>query len=200
MEKPFSQACENNKRPILDVISKHFENSELILEIGTGTAQHALYFAEKLKQLYWQTSDQDEYLEGINLQLNEYRKYNLGRPFSLDVTQSKWEIEHCDGVFSANTSHIMTWGMVEKMFEGVGHILLPKKEFCLYGPFNFNGEYTADSNRNFDAMLHERNPKSGLRNFEDLQKLAESQGLSFVRKYDLPANNNILVWQQTKDS
>ncbi|MCP3672912.1 MAG: DUF938 domain-containing protein [Gammaproteobacteria bacterium] len=200
MKKPFSQACENNKRPILDVISKHFENSELILEIGSGSAQHSLYFAEKLKQLYWQTSDQEENLEGINLQLNEYRKYNLGRPFSLDVTQNKWEIEHCDGVFSANTTHIMTWSMVEKMFEGVGHVLLPKKEFCLYGPFKFNGEYSADSNKAFDEMLHERNPNSGLRNFEDLQKLAESQGLSFVKKYDLPANNNILVWQQTKDS
>jgi len=198
MEKPFSQSCENNKEPILEVIRKHFDHSELILEIGTGTAQHALYFAEKLKQLYWQTSDQNDYLEGINLQLNEYRKYNLGRPFSLDVRQKNWEIEHCDGVFSANTSHIMSWAMVEKMFEGVGRILLPKKEFCLYGPFNFNGQYTADSNQDFDKMLRARDPASGLRNFEDLQKLAESQGLSFVEKHDLPANNNILVWEQTK--
>jgi len=198
MEKPFSQACENNKKPILEVISKHFENSELVLEIGTGTAQHALYFAKKLKQLYWQTSDQQQYLEGINLCLNEYRKYNLGRPLTIDVMQSNWQIEHCDGVFSANTSHIMNWQMVKNMFVGVGHILMPEKHFCLYGPFNFNGQYTSDSNEAFDKMLRDRDPNSGLRNFEDLQRLAESQGLSFHKQYDLPANNKILVWQQTK--
>ena len=198
MEKPFSQACENNKKPILEVIGQYFENSDVILEIGTGTAQHAIYFAEKLRKLYWQTTDQEEYLEGINLRLNGYTHYNLGRPLPLNVLQKNWPLENCDGVFSANTSHIMNWQMVKNMFAGVSKILEPKRHFCLYGPFNFNGQYTSDSNEAFDKMLRGRDPNSGLRNFEDLQRMAESQGLSFFKQYDLPANNKILVWQQTK--
>jgi len=196
MEKPFSQACENNKQPILEVISQYFDNSKLILEIGTGTAQHAMYFAEQLKHLYWQTSDQEAYLGGINLNLNGYPYYNLGRPLMLDVMDDNWSFDKCDGIFSANTSHIMNQVMVEKMFAGVGNILMPKHYFCLYGPFNFDGQYTADSNQSFDKMLRTRDPESGLRNFEDLQKIANLQQLKFINRHDLPANNNILVWQK----
>jgi len=195
MEKPFSQAAENNKKPILEVIGQYFENSELILEIGSGTGQHAMYFAEKLQQLYWQTSDQAQYLKGINRHINEYRKFNLGRPLTIDVTQSKWELDHCDGVYSANTSHIMSWSMVEKMFSGVSHVLDKDGYFCLYGPFNFHNHFTSDSNESFDKMLRDRDPDSGIRNFEDLQALAESQGLNFIKRHDLPANNKILVWK-----
>ena len=196
MEKPFSQACENNKQPILEVISQYFDNSKLILEIGTGTAQHAMYFAEQLKHLYWQTSDQEAYLGGINLNLNDYPYYNLGRPLMLDVMDDNWSFDKCDGIFSANTSHIMNQVMVEKMFAGVGNILMPKHFFCLYGPFNFDGQYTADSNQSFDQRLRTRDPESGLRNFEDLQKIANLQQLKFINRHDLPANNNILVWQK----
>lgn len=196
MEKPYSQACENNKKPILDVIGNYFNDSELVLEIGSGTAQHAVYFANELKNTYWQTSDQRQYMKGINLRINEYKKYNLGRPLAIDVTQSPWAIDRCEGVFSANTSHIMSWPMVEKMFQGVGRILLPKKSFCLYGPFNFDGQYTSSSNQAFDNMLRDRDPESGLRNFEELLALAELNGLSFTKRYDLPANNCILTWQK----
>ncbi|RLA05104.1 MAG: methylase [Gammaproteobacteria bacterium] len=195
MKKSFSQSCENNKKPIIDVIGNYFDACELILEIGSGTAQHAEYFAGKLKNSYWQTSDQQQNLEGINQRLNGYTHYNLGRPVLLDVLDKTWPIKKCDGVFSANTSHIMNWEMVEKMFEGVGRVLLPKKTFCLYGPFNFNGKYTASSNEAFDKMLKERDPESGLRNFEDLQILADQQDMDFVKRYDLPSNNCILTWQ-----
>ena len=196
MEIPFSQACENNKQPILDVISQYFKNSKLILEIGSGTAQHAVYFAEKLKHLYWQTTDQEVYQEGINLRLDNYQNTNIGRPLVLNVMEDDWPIEQCDGVFSANTSHIMNQQMVNKMFLGVGKVLQANQYFCLYGPFNFNGQYTAKSNESFDQMLRARDPESGLRNFEDLQKIAESQGLFFFKQHDLPANNNILVWKK----
>jgi len=199
MDKPFSKACENNKKPILDVIGDYFNDSGLVLEIGTGTAQHAMYFAEKLQKLYWQTSDRSENIEGINLRVNEYTRYNLGRPLAIDVTQKEWQIDSCQGVFSANTSHIMNWHMVKNMFVGVGNILMPEKYFCLYGPFMFNGKYTTTSNESFDKKIQERDPKSGLKNFEDLQRLAESQGLSFFKRHDLPANNNVLVWQRTMD-
>ncbi len=200
MEKSFSQACENNKRPILDVIGGYFNEPGLILEIGTGSAQHAMYFAEKLRKLYWQTSDKAENIDDINAHVNEYTHYNLGRPLAIDVLQKDWQLEYCEGIFSANTTHIMNWQMVKNMFEGVGNLLLPEKYFCLYGPFTFNGKFTSSSNESFDKMLKERDPQSGLKNFEELQKLAESKGLNFFKQHDLPANNNILVWQQKKDS
>lgn len=200
MEKPFSQACENNKQPILDVIGQYFADAKLIFEIGSGTAQHAVFFAEKLSHLYWQTSDQQMYIEGINLRLNDYSNYNLGRPIVLDVMNDDWPIKNnYDGVFTANTCHIMNQQMVEKMFVGVGKMLSPNKYFCIYGPFNFNGQYTAESNQSFDQMLRLRDPGSGLRNFEDLEKLAESQGLRFFKRHDLPANNNILIWKKIED-
>ncbi|MFT5452038.1 MAG: cyclopropane fatty-acyl-phospholipid synthase-like methyltransferase [Enterobacterales bacterium] len=198
MNKPYSQASENNKLPIFDIIKDYFKQSKMILEIGSGTGQHAVYFAEKLAQLHWQTSDQKEYIEGINQWVNGYARYNLGRPFVLDVTQSIWPVKQCDGVYSANTSHIMSWGMVDKMFSGVANILTQEGYFCLYGPFNFDGQYTSSSNQAFDRMLRERNPESGLRDFEDLEKLADEKGLIFVARHQLPANNNILVWQPKK--
>jgi len=198
MNKPFSQASENNKLPIFDVIKDYFNESKMVLEIGSGTGQHAVYFAEKLAQLYWQTSDQGEYVKGINEWINEYRHYNLGRPLILDVTQKIWPIRECEGVYSANTSHIMSWEMVENMFSGVGQILTPERYFCLYGPFNFNGHFTSSSNEAFDKMLRDRNPESGLRDFEALKELADEKGLIFVNSHQLPANNNLLVWQPKK--
>jgi len=200
MEKPFSQACENNKKPIFDIIGGYYDHADLVLEIGTGTAQHAVYFAEKLRKLYWQTSDRTENLAGINLRINEYTHYNLGRPLAIDVMQKDWQLESCDGVYSSNTSHIMNWHMVKKMFAGVSSVLLPGKYFCLYGPFTFNGKFTAPSNEAFDKMLQERDHQSGLKNFEDLQRLAESLGLSYFKRYDLPANNNLLVFKRVGDS
>lgn len=196
MEKPFSQACENNKQPILEAIADYYNNASMVLEIGSGTGQHALYFADKLKNLYWQTSDKKENLEGINLWLNGYTRYNLGRPLILDVMQSRWPIEKCDGVFSANTSHMMNWQMVEHMFSGVSGILVPNHSFCLYGPFNFDGRYTSSSNEAFDQQLKLKDPEIGLKNFEDLQRLADDKGLQFIKRHDLPANNCLLVWQK----
>ena len=196
MEKPFSKYCENNKQPILEVIAQYFTDDGVVLEIGSGTGQHAMYFAEKLPHIYWQTSERSDHIEGVNQWLNAYRKYNLGRPFEIDVKQDKWPIDKVKGIFSANTSHIMRWQSVEKMFQHSGELLLPSHYFCLYGPVNINGEYTSDSNKQFDQFLRSDNPKMGLRNLEDLQELAKTNGLEFVQKHDMPANNFIMVWQK----
>jgi hypothetical protein len=181
------------------VIGDYFSGAEKILEIGSGTGQHAVYFADKLPHLYWQTTDQQQYHEGINLWLDEYPKHNIGRPLILDVTQSDWGVESTNGVYSANTCHIMSWQMVQKMFAGVGQILLSDGYFCLYGPFNYHGNYSSDSNQSFDHWLRERDPESGLREFDELEALAASHGMYFIKRYDLPANNNILVWQKAQD-
>ena len=196
MEKPFSQACENNKRAILEVIEPYF-TSGVILEIGSGTGQHAVYFADHLPKIYWQTSDQKQYLEGINLWLNEYRKYNLGRPLTLDVNQSHWPLEKVDGIFTANTTHIMHWDSVCAMFHKNGDILLPGHYFCMYGPINIHGEFTADSNQAFDQQLREQDPEMGIRDIDDLRQLAQESNLEYVTRHPMPANNFTTVWRRS---
>ena len=195
VSKPFSQACENNKHPILCVIRPYFQHSKTVLEIGSGTGQHAVYFAENLPQLVWQTSDVKKNHEGINAWRNDSGLKNLPAPLLLDVDH-EWPQEIYDGVFSANTTHIMSWSSVENLFSGVASVLLKNGYFCLYGPFNFDGEYTSESNRQFDFMLRSRDSLSGVRDFEALNCLAEKNSLEFVFDHEMPANNRILVWKK----
>lgn len=194
MNKPFSQPCENNKDPILSIIKDYFV-AGTILEIGSGTGQHAVHFAEHLQEVFWQTSDQLHYHDGMKLWLAEYEGDNLGQPYVLDVNQP-WPLSSADGVFSANTAHIMSWGAVENMFEGVSNILQPSSFFCLYGPVNMNGEFTSPSNEAFDHSLRSSDPAMGIRDLEALQALAESHGLTFIRLHQMPANNVLMVWQK----
>jgi len=196
MEKPFSQACENNKQAILAVIRTYFETGT-ILEIGSGTGQHAVYFADKLPNVFWQTSDQDMYHAGINLWLKDYQNNNLGSPLSLDVNQDTWPIAEVSGIYSANTAHIMDWSSVCRMFYKNSQILKPGDYFCLYGPVNIDGQYTSESNHSFDLQLRQRDSGMGIRNLEDLQALASENQLEFVTKHAMPANNYTMVWRRT---
>lgn len=194
--KQFSSACEQNKQFILDVLRHEFAMQSHILEVGSGTGQHAVFFASKLKHLSWQTSDQSEYLGSIRAYTDEAKLPNLMPAIELDVTQI-WPKKQFDGVFSANTTHIMSWAMVVEFFTGVSQCLTPKGRFVLYGPFNYNGCYTSQSNEEFDAWLKAQNPQSAIRNFEALDQLAQSLGLSLEQDYQMPANNHILVWQKS---
>ncbi len=194
--KPFSDACEENKQPILAIIKDYFSEPGHVLEIGSGTGQHAVFFAEQLAHLSWHCSDVLHYHDGINAWLAEYDQQNIHGPYELDVSQTHWPINQVDGVFSANTTHIMSWENVEQLFAGVGKILKKSGFFCLYGPFNFQGQYTSDSNAQFDRFLKQRDPKSGLRDFNDLQVLAEKAGMTLVNDHEMPVNNRILVWQK----
>lgn len=195
--KPFAESCEENKQPILQVLQKEFAHARRVLEIGSGTGQHAVYFARELAHLSWQTSDVQDNHPGIMAWLNDEGTDNAHPPLPLDVTQVNWPAQEYDGVFSANTVHIMSWPEVEKMFVGIGQILLPGGRFCLYGPFNYDGQYTSNSNARFDQWLKSRDPKSGIRDVADLNKLAAKAGLKLVRDYEMPTNNRILVWQAT---
>ena len=196
--KPYSDACEENKQPILAVIKSYFSTIDNVLEIGSGTGQHAVYFAEHLPQLTWHCSDVKVYHEGIRAWLTDYRNDNISGPYELDVGQHQWPIQQVAGIFSANTTHIMSWENVEQLFSGVGKILIAEGHFCLYGPFNYQGRYTSDSNAQFDRYLRQRDPKSGLREFDDLQRLATKAGLIFVNDHEMPVNNRILVWQKSE--
>lgn len=191
--KPFAESCEENKQPILQVLLELFANTRQVLEIGSGTGQHAVYFAAALPHLFWQTSDRADNHPGINLWIDEAGLPNVGRPVDLDVT-GPWPGQTYDGVFSANTLHIMSWPEVERFFSGVGRVLTEGGRLALYGPFNYGGRYTSESNQRFDQWLKQRDPASGVRNFEDLDELATCNGLVLQEDIGMPANNRILVW------
>ncbi|AMO58665.1 methylase [Endozoicomonas montiporae] len=196
MNKPFSQACENNKRPILKVLEHFFTESGKVLEIGSGTGQHAVCFAQHLPHLVWQTSDLPDNHPGIRQWISEAGLTNLKLPFELDVSSDTWPVDGIDYVFSANTSHIMPWESVVKMFEGVGKWLTEGGRFALYGPFNYQGQFTSDSNAAFDRHLKEMEPHRGIRDFEAIQQQAGHNGLMLLEDVAMPANNRLLVWSK----
>jgi cyclopropane fatty-acyl-phospholipid synthase-like methyltransferase len=194
--KPYSESCVQNREPILSVIEPLFRDRKDVLEIGSGTGQHAVYFAAKMPHLTWHTSDLAENHAGIRAWLDEAALPNTTGPVSLDVLDRPWSAPEADAVFSANTTHIMHWDSVVALFGGVGELLRTRGLFCLYGPFNYGGEYTSESNAQFDEWLHERDPLSGIRDFDDLDRLAVQAGLRLEEDYAMPANNRILSWRK----
>ena len=193
--KPFAPACERNQDPILEVLRQYFPDRRRVLEIGSGTGQHAVHFAAAFPHATWQTSDVAENLPGIRMWLDEAALPNLPAPLTLDVT-GKWPDGSFDAVFSANSLHIMPWSAVERFFEGVGRVLEPGGILAVYGPFNYNGAYTSDSNRAFDGWLKQRSPLSGIRDFEAVDRLAQGVGCKLVQDHTMPANNRLLVWRR----
>lgn len=191
---PYSQACENNKHPILKVLTKEFAHCRHILEVGSGTGQHAVYFATNLAHLTWQTSDVIHNHSAINQWLNAYPAVNLKPPIEFDLLKPIHIAQDYDGVFSANTLHIIAWELVETLFEQVGRILPTGGKFCVYGPFNYNGRFTSVSNQEFDVHLRQRDPNSGIRDIEALIKLANKYQLSLKVDHSMPANNHLLVF------
>jgi SAM-dependent methyltransferase len=194
--KPFAPACERNKGPILDVLRQYFLDRRRVLEIGSGTGQHAVFFAPALPNAIWQTSDVAANLPGIRMWLDEAALPNLPPPLTLDVT-GPWPDERFDAVFSANTLHIMPWSAVEQFFAGVGRVLEPDGILAVYGPFNYHGAFTSESNREFDASLKQLSALSGIRDFEAVDRLANSIGCELMKDHAMPANNRLLVWQRT---
>ncbi len=194
--KPYAAACDQNKAPILAVLQEIFSQPGTVLEIGSGTGQHAVHFATHLPHLTWQPTDQVEHLPGIALWLEEADLDNIRSVLELNVIQESWPVQQADGVFSANTAHIMSWPGVECLFSGIGRVLVSEGYFCLYGPFNYGGRYTSDSNAQFDQMLKARDPQSGIRDVDDLNQLAKEVGLISVQDYAMPANNRTLVWRR----
>ncbi|GJM14735.1 MAG: methylase [Thermodesulfobacteriota bacterium] len=195
IEKPFSQSSENNKDYILGVLREAFENSDSVLEIGSGIGQHAVYFASNLSYLTWQPSDLDTDLSGIKLWLDEANLPNINNPINLDVNNLPWDIGEYRGVFTANTLHIMGKPEIENLFLGIEQALLSKGILCIYGPFNYDGKYTSESNERFDGWLKKQNSQSGIRDFEWVNSLAEKIGLELIKDHTMPANNRLLEWR-----
>ncbi len=197
MNKPFAESCAENQDVILEQLRRLFTDCRTVLEVGSGTGQHAVHFARHLPHLSWQTSDVSENHWGIERWIEDAGLPNVMAPIALDVLKDDWPAGPFDAVFSANTVHIMSWPAVEAMFDGIGRVLRAGGPFALYGPFHFGGQPTSDSNARFDAWLRARDPASGVRNFEDLDTLASRAGLSFEQDIEMPVNNRILVWRSS---
>jgi cyclopropane fatty-acyl-phospholipid synthase-like methyltransferase len=196
VDKPFAESCVENRAPIFQVLHPRLADRSRLLEIGSGTGQHAVYFAVDLPQLSWQTSDRVENHPGIQAWLAEAGLANVEPPVCLDVLTDPWPTRRFDAVFSANTAHIMSTGAVEAMFAGVGEVLVPGGIFLLYGPFNYDGGFSSPSNERFDAWLKQRDPEMGIRDVAWLNGLAGAAGMVLLEDIEMPVNNRTLVWQK----
>lgn len=195
-EKPFAPACERNREPILAVLRAAFADRRRVLEVGSGTGQHAVHFAAAMPWLQWQCSDVEANLAGIRAWLDEAQLPNTPVPLALDVRDA-WPAMRCDAVFTANSLHIMGWAEVQAFFAGTGRVLDGDGVLVVYGPFNHGGTYTSDSNRVFDAWLKARDPRSGIRDIEAVDALARGIGLQLADDVAMPAHNRALVWRRS---
>lgn len=195
-ERPFAPAAERNARAILGVLRDELEQAASVLEIGSGTGQHAVCFATELPQLQWQPSEVAENLHGIRAWLQEAALANVAEPVVLDVLTSSGPATTYDAIFTANTAHIMSYAAVESMLDKAAAALNPGGVFILYGPLRRNGQFNTPSNAAFDASLRRRNNVMGIRDLEDLDRMAATGDMQRLRLYALPTNNHIVVWQK----
>lgn len=195
-DRPFSQACEQNQHIILAVLKDYLVEPQWVFEIGSGTGQHAVFFARELPFLHWQPSDLSENLPGISAWIEYSGLDNISHPITLDVASTNWPEISAGCFFSANSLHIMSWNHVIAFFGGLARVAEPNAHLIVYGPFNYNNEFTSESNREFDAYLRSRDPLSGVRNFDDIDELANAAGFTLLEDRAMPANNRTLVWKK----
>ena len=193
MNKPYSEACDQNRSAIGEILGRYVIDRRSVLEIGSGTGQHAVYFTAAYPWLLWQTSDLDENHTGIQAWIDDSGLENVLSPLSLD-TRGVWPDGVYDLVFSANTAHIMSPQEVEQMFTRLPGCMHQDSLFLLYGPFNYAGQYTSTSNERFDQWLQQRDRNSGIKDFDWLRDIAVQSGLECRADHAMPANNRILVW------
>ncbi len=196
MNKPFSPACERNKEVILSIIAKYLTGSQKVLEVGSGTGQHGIYFAENLPHVHWHMSDRPENIKGINAWVDDSQLSNVHHAIEFDVSQAWPAIEKVDCVYTANTLHIMAWRQVEQLFSLLAEELQQHSMLMIYGPFNYQGAYTSASNAEFDQHLKQRHPDSAIRDFEAVEALAQQADLLLQCDLEMPANNRLLIWKK----
>ena len=198
-DRPYAESAARNAAPILEILKREFRDSRRVLEIGSGTGQHAVTFAAVLDRSHWQTSDLVENHAGINAWIEASQPGNVAPPLSMDVRTAQVDAGAYDAVYSANTAHIMGIDAVESMYSLVGTALRDGGVFCLYGPFRLAGQFNTQSNADFDVNLRGRDPAMGIRDLEALDRLAEANGLRRQQLYAVPSNNYVVVWQKVGD-
>ena len=196
MDRPYSPAVDRNKGPIFEVLKEYLMDGNNLLEIGSGTGQHAVFFAEKFPGLTWVTTDVRENLAGIKEWINEANLINVKGPEELKIGTDDFPKKPFDYVFTANTLHIMSWKEGKTLFKLLGKRLREGSLTFFYGPFNKEGKYTSQGNEEFDRSLKERDPRSGIRNFEDVVNAMESFGFKLLKDHEMPSNNRLLVFEK----
>lgn len=200
-DKPFSQACENNKDPILSILKQYLESDAIssanntLLEIGSGTGQHAVHMSTNLPHILWQPTDLPENLAGIELWQQQANRPNLLSPLEFNVARQDQLPPQSNHLFTANTLHIMSWQMVERLFDVIPKLVKPQGFTFFYGPFKYNNEFTTPSNANFDIWLKQRAEHQGIRDIEAVCSLAKQANLTQLADIAMPANNQLLVFQ-----
>jgi SAM-dependent methyltransferase len=192
----FSDACERNKGPILEVLRAAFAGVASVLEVGSGTGQHAVWFAAHLPHLAWQPTEIAPALPGLCARLTAEAPANVRPAIELNVAAHPWPVAGHDAVFSANTLHIVSWARVGDFFRGAGQLLPPGGVLCVYGPFRYGGRFTTASNAEFDHWLKRRDRASGVRDFEAVDALAAEHRLELLADHPMPANNQAIVWRK----
>lgn len=198
VEKPTAPSTQRNRDAILEVLRIQFAGRNRVLEIGSGTGQHAIYFAQALPFLSWQSSDRAENVQGIQLWLDEAGLPNTPDPIILDVNAPPDMGDRYDAVFSANTLHIMSWREVERLFEFLPRVMTDDALLTVYGPFNYEGCFTSYSNAQFDALLKLDDPLRGIRDFEAVDALANQAGMTLLDDHEMPANNRCITWHMKR--
>lgn len=194
---PFSSAAERNRQPILDQLRILFPQQATVLEIGSGTGQHAVFFTDNHPGLLWQPTDREENLAGLQARFAAEGNESILPPIKLDVLLDPWPEYSYDAAFSANTAHIMPWEAVVAMFAGIAVRLEPNARFCLYGPFNIDNCFTSQSNAHFDAQLRAGDSKMGIRDIAMIESLASTHEMPLENRIAMPANNFILVFKKS---
>jgi cyclopropane fatty-acyl-phospholipid synthase-like methyltransferase len=196
MQKPFAPSCERNQTAILPHLLHYLADARSLLEIGSGTGQHAVFFAQALPQILWQPSERPNALAGIELWRQEAGLANISPAIALDVNTA-WPSASYDAVFTANTLHIMSETEVQRFFQGLGTVLESNGLLIVYGPFNENGDFSSESNRQFDGWLKARNAHSGIRDIAWIDSLANEAGLERQANHAMPANNRLVIWKKS---
>lgn len=196
MKLPSAPACERNRDPILAVLREYFADRRHIFEVGSGTGQHAEYFAAALPHLNWQATERPETLPGLTARLRAAGLANAPAPLAFDANDASWPGDGYDALFSANTLHIMSWPDIERLFAGLGTLLARDARIVIYGPFNYGGRFTSESNAVFDAWLKKQAAHQGIRDFAAVDTLARGAGFSLDADIAMPAHNRCLAWSR----
>ena len=200
MNLPTSPSVFRNRNPILEILKEYIHDDTTLLEIGSGTGEHAVYLAPYFPKTFWVTSDVKGNHRTIIERLKIHKLKNISGPETLQIGHDDFPKKRFDYVFTANTLHIMSWKENKTLFKLLGKRLREGALVLIYGPFNYNGDFTSASNKEFDSHLRERNPKSGIRSFEDIKSSLEKFGFKFLMDHQMPANNRLLVFERLKYS